>query len=49
MKTVEDIHLYHFNQNGKRLFVNFLDTSGSIPFPAMRQLYISKAQAFVLA
>ena len=48
METVEDIHLYHVNETGKRLFVNFLDTAGSIPFPAMRQLYIRKAQAFVL-
>jgi small GTP-binding protein len=48
METVEDIHRYHVNETGKRLFVNFLDTAGSIPFPAMRQLYIRKAQAFVL-
>ena len=48
METVEDIHLYHFNVTGKSLFVSFLDTAGSIPFPAMRKLYISKAQAFVL-
>jgi len=48
METVEDIHLYHVNETGKRLFVNFLDTAGSIPFPAMRQLYIRKAQAFML-
>jgi hypothetical protein len=48
IETVEDIHRYHVNQTGKRLFVNFLDTAGSIPFPAMRQLYIRKAQAFVL-
>jgi GTPase SAR1 family protein len=23
METVEDIHLYHVNETGKRLFVNF--------------------------
>ena len=49
IETVEDIHLYHVNESGKPLFVNFLDTAGSIPFPAMRQLYIRKAQSFVLA
>ena len=48
IETVEDIHRYHVNETGKRLFVNFLDTTGSIPFPAMRELYISNAQAFVL-
>ena len=49
METVEDIHLYHVNETGKRLFVYVLDTAGSIPFQAMRQLYISKASAFVFA
>lgn len=48
METVEEIYLYHFNEAGKRLSVSFLDTAGNISFPAMRQLYISKAQAFVL-
>ena len=45
LETVEDTHLYHVNETGKRLFVKFLDTAGSIPFLAMRQLYITKAQA----
>jgi hypothetical protein len=48
METVEEIYLYHFNEAGKCLSVSFLDTAGNISFPAMRQLYISKAQAFVL-
>jgi hypothetical protein len=30
METVEDIHLYHVNLTGKRLFVNFLDTAAYI-------------------
>ena len=40
--------MYYVKETGKGLFVNFLDTAGSIPFPAMRQLYIAKAKAFVL-
>jgi GTPase SAR1 family protein len=48
METVEEIYLYNFNEAGKCLSVSFLDTAGNISFPAMRQLYISKAQAFVL-
>ena len=49
IETVEDIHLYHVNETGKRVFVNLLDTAGSIAFPTMRQVFISNTQAFVLA
>lgn len=48
VETVEEIYSYQFDESGKRLDVNFLDTAGNIAFPAMRQLYISKAEAFVL-
>ncbi|XP_063425390.1 GTP-binding protein Di-Ras2-like [Mytilus trossulus] len=48
IETVEEIYSYQFNESGKRLNINLLDTAGNIQFPAMRQLYISKAQAFVL-
>jgi small GTP-binding protein len=48
IETVEDIHLYHVNETGKRVFVNLLDTAGSIAFPTMRQVCISNTQASVL-
>lgn len=48
IETVEDIHLYHVNETGKRVFVNLLDTAGSIAFSTMRQVCISNTQASVL-
>lgn len=47
-ETVEEIYSYQFNESGRRFNVHFLDTAGNIAFPAMRQLYLAKAQAFVL-
>ena len=48
IETVEDIHHYHVNETGKRVFVNLLDTAGNIACPTMRQVLISNTQAFVL-
>ena len=48
IETVEDIHHYHVNETGKRVFFNLLDTAGSIACPTMRQVFISNTQTFVL-
>ena len=34
METVEDIHLYHFNETGKPLFVNFFRYSREYSIPS---------------
>ncbi|XP_076077043.1 GTP-binding protein Di-Ras2-like [Mytilus galloprovincialis] len=46
-ETVEDIYPQPYDINGKRRFVDFIDTAGNIYFPAMRKIYISKA-GFIL-
>lgn len=48
-RTVEDFYLADFNlSDGASLTLEILDTTGSYEFPAMRDLAISKAHAFVL-
>lgn len=47
-ETVEETHVYPYNMKGKQIFIEFIDTAGSISFPAMRQLYVSKADGFML-
>ncbi|CAG2226061.1 unnamed protein product [Mytilus edulis] len=46
-ETVEDIYPQPYDINGKRRFVDFIDTAGNIYFPAMRKIYILKA-GFIL-
>ncbi|XP_052087319.1 GTP-binding protein Di-Ras2-like [Mytilus californianus] len=47
-ETVEEMHVQQYSINGKRRYMNFLDTAGNIYFPAMRKIYFSKALGFVL-
>lgn len=47
-ETVEEIYAQPYDMDGKRKFIDFIDTAGSISFPAMRQLYVSKAHGFIL-
>ncbi|OWF50771.1 dexamethasone-induced Ras-related protein 1-like [Mizuhopecten yessoensis] len=47
-QTVEDVYSTDVCIDGERIMIEFLDTSGSIEFPAMRRLAIQKANAFVL-
>ncbi|CAG2227868.1 unnamed protein product [Mytilus edulis] len=47
-EPVEDIYPKPYDINGKRRFVDYMDTAGNIYFPAMRKIYISKAKGFVL-
>lgn len=47
-RTVEEMHHAHFNVSGIHLTLDILDTSGSYEFPAMRELSIKSADAFVL-
>lgn len=46
--TVEEFHTGEYELNGASLTLDIVDTSGSYPFPAMRRLAISTADAFVL-
>ncbi|XP_063447450.1 ras-related protein Rap-2a-like [Mytilus trossulus] len=48
IETVEDIYPQPYDINGKRRFVDYMDTAGNIYFPAMRKIYISKAEGFIL-
>ncbi|XP_071124959.1 GTP-binding protein Di-Ras2-like [Mytilus edulis] len=48
-ETVEDIYPQPYDINGKRRFVDYMNTAGNINFPAMRKIYISKAEGFILA
>ncbi|XP_033728768.1 dexamethasone-induced Ras-related protein 1-like [Pecten maximus] len=47
-QTVEDLYDQNVSIDGERFIIEFLDTSGSIEFPAMRRLAIRKANAFML-
>lgn len=48
-KTIEDLHVADYNlSTGASLTLEILDTTGSYQFPAMRQLSISNASAFIL-
>ncbi|CAG5089477.1 Similar to RASD2: GTP-binding protein Rhes (Homo sapiens) [Cotesia congregata] len=47
-RTVEEMHRGDFNVSGIQLTLDILDTSGSYDFPAMRELSIRSADAFVL-
>ena len=46
--TIEDLHTKDYKVGSSTLRVNVLDTAGDLSFPAMRQLSISTANAFVL-
>uniref|UniRef100_A0A1E1X7P3 Uncharacterized protein n=1 Tax=Amblyomma aureolatum TaxID=187763 RepID=A0A1E1X7P3_9ACAR len=46
--TIEEFHTGEYEVNGASLTLDIVDTSGSYPFPAMRSLAISAADAFVL-
>ncbi|XP_014478843.1 PREDICTED: ras-related protein Rap-1 [Dinoponera quadriceps] len=47
-RTVEEMHHGDFNLSGIHLTLDILDTSGSYEFPAMRDLSIKSADAFIL-
>lgn len=47
-RTVEEMHHGDFNLSGINLTLDILDTSGSYEFPAMRDLSIKSADAFIL-
>lgn len=47
-RTVEEMHHGDFNVSGIQLTLDILDTSGSYEFPAMRDLSIKSADAFIL-
>ncbi|KAK6625240.1 hypothetical protein RUM43_005534 [Polyplax serrata] len=47
-RTIEEMHIGDFDVNGVHLTLEILDTSGENEFPAMRNLSISNADAFVL-
>ncbi|XP_017882351.1 ras-related protein Rap-1 [Ceratina calcarata] len=47
-RTVEEMHHGDFNVAGIHLTFDILDTSGSYEFPAMRDLSIKSADAFIL-
>lgn len=47
-RTIEEMHHGDFEVNGVHLTLEILDTSGENEFPAMRNLCISNADAFIL-
>lgn len=47
-ETVEETYIQPYNINGRYHYINYIDTAGSISFPAMRQIYISKSNGFIL-
>ncbi|XP_024942289.1 ras-related protein rapB [Cephus cinctus] len=47
-RTIEEMHHGDFNVSGIQLTLDILDTSGSYEFPAMRDLSIQSADAFIL-
>jgi GTPase SAR1 family protein len=48
VETVEDLYSQPYNIDGRQQNIDFIDTAGNISFPAMRQIYISKAHGFIL-
>ena len=46
--TLEDMHREEYEADGVCLTLDILDTAGAYPFPAMRNLAIDTAHAFVL-
>ncbi|XP_076071910.1 ras-related protein Rap-1b-like [Mytilus galloprovincialis] len=48
LETVEETYSQPYYINGKRQNIDYIDTAGSISFPAMQQIYMSQANAFVL-
>ncbi|XP_076064106.1 GTP-binding protein Di-Ras1-like [Oratosquilla oratoria] len=46
--TIEELHRVQYEVEGDVLTLDVLDTSGSHPFPAMRELAIRKGHAFLL-
>ena len=47
-RTIEEMHHGDFEVNGIHITLEILDTSGENEFPAMRNLSISNADAFIL-
>ncbi|CAL4069426.1 unnamed protein product, partial [Meganyctiphanes norvegica] len=47
-RTVEEMHHGEYEVSGMSLTLDILDTSGSYEFPAMRELSINSADAFIL-
>lgn len=47
-RTVEEMHHGEYEVSGMSLTLDILDTSGSFEFPAMRELSIKNADAFIL-
>ncbi|CAC5406921.1 unnamed protein product [Mytilus coruscus] len=47
-ETVENLYFQQYMINGTMKHVNYLDTAGSMAFPSMRQLYVSKSSGFIL-
>lgn len=47
-ETVENLYFQQYKINGTMKYVNYLDTAGSMAFPSMRQLYVSKSTGFIL-
>ncbi|GFW24176.1 GTP-binding protein Rhes [Trichonephila clavipes] len=48
LPTIEEMHNHTYDVSGSKIPINVLDTSGYYEFPAMRQLAIKTADAFVL-
>ncbi|CAC5370258.1 unnamed protein product [Mytilus coruscus] len=48
-ETVEETYIQAYNIDGVRKHIDFIDTAGSIYFPAMQNIYISSAQGFIIA
>ncbi|CAC5399047.1 unnamed protein product [Mytilus coruscus] len=47
-ETVEETYIQAYNINGVRKHIDFIDTAGSIYFPAMQKIYIERAKGFIL-
>lgn len=47
-ETVEETYIQAYNIDGEQTTIDFIDTAGSIAFPAMRNVYIKNANGFIL-
>ncbi|XP_070837067.1 RASD family member 3 [Chaetodon trifascialis] len=47
-RTVEELHVLEYDTGSGKMRLEILDTSGSYPFPAMRELRIRHSDAFAL-